>query len=210
MIWLPNTKDNDILYVIRCPTWPLATTLERHKSPANPAFSGSGVCLVYVHDLDAPRHLRRHKPPIVRWPNFLLLTLWVHRVNSSPCHHHSEDLGTATTLIRMQALLCSWLLLSAPWWYFAMTALCHGKDVHSVPGCRHTGFLCFPVPVSLSINISLLGWCDEQMAVKEQKTEVAMSDRDAMALEKILDSHVRPELVVVLVFVAWQSFNSRC
>lgn len=90
-----------------------------------------------------------------------------------------------------------------------MTALCHGKDVHSAPGCRHTGFLCFPVPVSLSINISLLGWCDEQMAVKEQKTEVAMSDRDAMALEKILDSHVRPELVVVLVFVAWQSFNSR-
>lgn len=47
------------------------------------------------------------------------------------------------------------------------------------------------------------------MAVKEQKTEVAMSDRDAIALEKILDSHVRPELVVVLVFVAWQSFNSR-
>lgn len=47
------------------------------------------------------------------------------------------------------------------------------------------------------------------MAVKEETTEAATSGRAVVALEKISDNHVRPELVVMLVFVAWQSFNSR-
>lgn len=115
--------------------------------------------------------------------------------------------GKATILLRKKALPCSWLLLSARWWCFAITTLSHGQDVHFAPGCSHTGYLCFLV--SLSTNISLLERHVEGTAVKEQNTEVAMSGRDVVALEKISDNHVRPEFVVMLVFVAWQIFNSR-
>lgn len=166
--------------------------------------SGSGVCQVHVDDLD---HLKWHKPSIFRQLNCSLVTPWVPRPNSSPGHHRSEDLGKATILLRKKAPPCSWLLLSARRWCFAITALSHGKGVHSAPGCSHAGYLCFPV--SLSTNVSLLEWHVERTAVKEQNTEVATSGRDVVALEKISDHHIRPEFVVMLVFVARQSFNSR-
>lgn len=207
MIQLPNIKDDGIFDVKRCHTWPLATEPERHRSHTNPVSSGSGVCQVHVDDLDTLGHLKWHKPSIFRQPSCSPVTLWVHSAEFQPRSPPPWGLRQATVLLWKKALPGSWLLFWAWWWLFAVTAWSHGKGVRSAPQRSHTGYLCFPV--SLSANISLLERHVEQMAVKEKNTEATISGRDVVALEKISDNRLRPELVVMLVFVAWQSSNSR-